>query len=639
MMEEVADAAAPFSLLDLEPELILQALSTLSASDQARARHTCKLFAIIVDEIARTTSFMASVVGPMSTAVSDLSPMLEAQPTMGILFTKDEESEGSLADLARKLPYHCEVVGGDMSVVAGTDVSGTLVQSNDMQRGAAVRGAAEAALSLGRFPEATVRSFAVDASKGDDFRAQLQAEGALEPGWKVFLVVPRMNEADEVVELLQQAHPEAAVIGGIATGNALYRVRHQTAELIDEGCVGLMFSGNVPLAAFVSRGARALGEGPYVFDEGDSIVVGASSTQILTHVTDADGKRASALQAAIDSMAGARGGLCLGIADGPGEGYELQPLDNRMVVQSHGALVIPPRRGDDPQWQSGSLRFYSFDAESCKADLIRRLTELRADAAAKGDRMLGAVMFTCGGRTQSFFGEPAFDARTFCRIFDDTPLIGYYAGGEIGPPILADAPLAKAFQVGGAGMHGFTAVRRPIAGCPPQTLAGACPALSSLSACRAMHTPVLTADRISPPAGLWPLHRATAQAPRHGTRLWERRGRGRRVRRPARAHAARPAAGGDDGSRRRRGRVVGGVVEPPCVAAVGHGVAARPAGEGAQAGDVDARPGDHAGVREGGSRRGDRAPSAAARGRRRGGGGGHGGGGGDGGGRLERASG
>ena len=33
-----------------------------------------------------------------------------------------------------------------------------------------------------------------------------------------------------------------------------------------------------------------------------------------------------------------------------------------------------------------------------------------------------------------------------------------YAGGEIGPPLLADAPAHKAFQVGDAGMHGFTAI-------------------------------------------------------------------------------------------------------------------------------------------------------------------------------------
>ena len=53
--------------------------------------------------------------------------------------------------------------------------------------------------------------------------------------------------------------------------------------------------------------------------------------------------------------------------------------------------------------------------------------------------MVGAVMFTCGGRTHRFFGESAFDATTFTKVFEGVPLIGMYAGGEIGPPLLADA--------------------------------------------------------------------------------------------------------------------------------------------------------------------------------------------------------
>ena len=163
------------------PRARAEALSYLPAIDQCHARQTCKLFAVLVDEIARTTSFMTSVVGPMATAVTDLSPKLEAEPTMGILFTKDEEPPERLETLARQLPYHLELVGGDMSVVAGTDVSGALVQSNDMRR-APRCAVGEAALALGRFPEArgassTTRARAdVRAARGRG-RAGRQVEG------------------------------------------------------------------------------------------------------------------------------------------------------------------------------------------------------------------------------------------------------------------------------------------------------------------------------------------------------------------------------------------------------------------------------------------------------------------------------
>ena len=56
----------------------------------------------------------------MQTILDELSPRLEAQPTMGILFAKDDVPDTELKTLANRLPYHLECVGGHMSVVVGT---------------------------------------------------------------------------------------------------------------------------------------------------------------------------------------------------------------------------------------------------------------------------------------------------------------------------------------------------------------------------------------------------------------------------------------------------------------------------------------------------------------------------------------
>jgi len=439
--------------MDLDPEIIFHALEGLCASDQARARLTCKLFAVVIEEVTRTASFMASAVGPLDAVFEELSPSLKAPPTMGILFSKDDVDSSALSKAALQLPFHLECVGGHMSVVAGTNGTGLLMQSDCAEL--------QVALCLGHFPEATVSTFAVDANN-QDWSAQLEAAGAFTPGWKVFVIVARHPGISEIVDALQFAHPEAAIIGGMATGDQLYRIRRQQVQCMDQGVVGLMFSGNVPVAAFVSRGARGLGDDAYSFEASDLRTVEMhGSRQVLTHVSAPDGKQHTALEAAVESLqeAGARAaGLCIGLADAPEEGYELTPLSNDMVMQSESALLVPLRRGSERLWRSGSVRFYSFDPDSCRRDLTRRLGALKAEAARKGERLLGAVMFTCGGRTLQFFGERAFDATTFVRIFDGTPLVGMYAGGEIGPPLLADAPPSKAFQVGGAEMHGFTAI-------------------------------------------------------------------------------------------------------------------------------------------------------------------------------------
>ena len=318
------------SLIDLDPELLLQAIEMLSAKHQASAAQVCKLFAILVHETARTTSFIASAVGPLKGAMQELNPRLEAQPTLGILFSEDEYagSNTELTTFAKKLPYHLELIGGQMMVVAGTDAAGTLVQT-ERRRSA---DEPSVALHLGRFPEATCQSFIIDPAKGH-FRAQLEAQGCLEPGWKVFLLVSLYNGTPGLVDLLQTAHPSAAIIGGFASGDSLYRVRHQEVESLGSGLVGMMFKGNVPLAAFVSRGARGLGEGPLTFgsgdveaaaadDEGKGLDADGVPPQLLTHLTGCDGKREAALKALIDVINSSphTQGLSIGVAEGRGMG-------------------------------------------------------------------------------------------------------------------------------------------------------------------------------------------------------------------------------------------------------------------------------------------------------------------------------
>jgi len=457
-------AAESISLLDLDPELLLEAVQTLPLREQARCRQVCKLFYLLVSELERTTPFMATSVGSFDGVMRDLGPKMAAAPSLGVLFTvhaqRDASPTGTLGSLARKLPPGLELVGGQMGVVAGTQASsGALVQSNTVCPHAGAQHAA--ALSLGRFPAASCKSFAFDAAAPGGWEAQLKAQGCFEGGWKVFLLIARTNEADELVDALQAAHPDAAIIGGMATGDVLYRLRHGAASVVDEGVVGMMFSGNVPLAAFVSRGARVVGEGPYTFGEADldADPDAPEEQQILTHLTDPRGERQGALTTVLEVVRGcSQGQPTMGVAERPGEGYELTFLSNEMVVAQRGAIRLAPRRGDAPGWEGGAVQFYAFDPQSCKQDLATRLAAMKAETERKGERLLGAVMFTCNGRTHNFFGEAAFDATTFSKTFPATPLIGMYAGGEIGPPLLADAPPSRAFQVGGAGMHGFTAV-------------------------------------------------------------------------------------------------------------------------------------------------------------------------------------
>ena len=140
---------------------------------------------------------------------------------------------------------------------------------------------------------------------GRDWEAQLESQGMLQEGWKVFLVIARHRATADIVEKLQETHPKAAIIGGMATGETLYRIRQREVQELDEGVVGLMFAGDVPLAAFVSRGARGLGDAPFTFGPDDLQPIWEGSKiegQMLTHVTDAEGSRRTALEVVMEGV-------------------------------------------------------------------------------------------------------------------------------------------------------------------------------------------------------------------------------------------------------------------------------------------------------------------------------------------------
>ena len=67
-----------------------------------------------------------------------------------------------------------------------------------------------------------------------------------------------------------------------------------------------------------------------------------------------------------------------------------------------------------------------------------------ATEAEHGDT-LGAMIFSCNGRGQRFFGAPHHDIRNVRRGIGDVPTAGFFCAGEIGP--IGGQPF----------LHGFTA--------------------------------------------------------------------------------------------------------------------------------------------------------------------------------------
>ena len=123
----------------------------------------------------------------------------------------------------------------------------------------------------------------------------------------------------------------------------------------------------------------------------------------------------------------------------------------------HGLLVQ-----DVPGFGVGAaVRFYMLDTEMCVTDVERQIKLLKAELDASGKELLGGLMFSCGARGPEFglqsISLPMMDANKFEKVFPGLPLLGFYAGGEIGPRAVADLH-EGVLRTGPPSLQGFTAV-------------------------------------------------------------------------------------------------------------------------------------------------------------------------------------
>jgi small ligand-binding sensory domain FIST len=90
------------------------------------------------------------------------------------------------------------------------------------------------------------------------------------------------------------------------------------------------------------------------------------------------------------------------------------------------------------------LQFHVRDADSSRADLEALLRQYTASCSAEA--VQGAVLFSCVGRGERFFGEPDHDTGMATRHLGGVAIGGFFGAGEIGP------------VNGQTWLHGYTSV-------------------------------------------------------------------------------------------------------------------------------------------------------------------------------------
>ena len=252
----------------------------------------------------------------------------------------------------------------------------------------------------------------------------------------IVLVDPFSTATEVLLNRLDQLAPGTPVIGGVASwASAPGRNRlAQDGEVTNSGLVGVTLRGNVRVSTIVSQGCRPVGDWFTVTGSRSNLVQeldGKPPLEVLQEVF---------AEASADDQKLMRSGILLG------RGVARQPDD-----LGHGSFIIRVVLGADRE--SGAIsvadrvregefvQFHVRDAQSARDDLELLLTPQVFEETAAG-----ALLFTCNGRGERFFGERDADVEIIGNALgEQVPVAGFFCGGEIGP-------------IGSANfVHGYTA--------------------------------------------------------------------------------------------------------------------------------------------------------------------------------------
>jgi len=197
-----------------------------------------------------------------------------------------------------------------------------------------------------------------------------------------------------------------------------------------------MLSGPVRLRTVVSQGCRPIGPPMVVTASDGNALLGLAGIPALTKLEQV------LAELSAEEQALASRGLQVGVV-----------MDEYAEQQERGDFLVRGVLGGDRERNAviigdlidvgRTVRFQVRDADAADEDLHALLATARADPTMA--YVEGALLFTCTGRGEHLFASADHDVQALRKHFEQVPVAGFFANGEIGP-------------VGGRNhLHGFTA--------------------------------------------------------------------------------------------------------------------------------------------------------------------------------------
>lgn len=256
---------------------------------------------------------------------------------------------------------------------------------------------------------------------------------------------PGTPDLGELLGELSGRTASGYLFGGLAAGRS--GALHIADGVCRGGLSGVGFSQAVPLVSRVTQGCQPVGP------------VRRVTAAQRNVVTTLDGEPAldcllRDLGVALDDPRGALPKLrstLVGLSDGGSHLVTRRGQFGDDTRVRHLVGLDPGARGiavADLVEPGMQLAFCARDAQAARRDLVRICSEIREElepepwpATAGGpeagpadplQRVAGAVYVSCAGRGGPHFGAPSAELQVVQHALGDVPLVGFFAGGEIG---------------------------------------------------------------------------------------------------------------------------------------------------------------------------------------------------------------
>lgn len=362
-------------------------------------------FAAAVSRHPLATHAVGEVVGQVLERVGDAPDLAALFVTGGFAGATDD-----IANAVHELLHPRSLVGATaVSVLAGAE---------EVEDEAAV--ALFAASWPGRVREGAIRATTFGATReGEGWRITGSDDVAVDGATLILLADPFSFPVDGFLAELGERAPGLTVVGGMASaasgpgGNRLIA----DGTVTDCGAVGLLLPPGLTVDAVVSQGCRPVGEPLVVTKSSGNLIEEIAGRPALDRVME------TAESAPPDDRRLMARGLHLGLA--VDEARESFDRGDFLIRNVFGADRATRAVAVGAEVEVGTtVQFQVRDAASADHDL-------RASLAGAGGR--AALVFTCNGRGEGFFGEPHHDATVVSDHLDGGAVAGMFCAGEIGP--------------------------------------------------------------------------------------------------------------------------------------------------------------------------------------------------------------